>query len=208
MGMTVNEVDEILTSGKTRSSLPLRSPIEGVVVRFEKVLGEGVAADEAIFEVHDLSQPWAKAFLSEGDAPKVQIGTPVRVRLLSDPSFVAEGKVVQSARMLGVENRTLAVWIEFTNPVHKPLLRNLLAHISATISRPEATLAVPITAIVREQTRSYVFVQEVGGLLERRSVELGRSDDRFVEIQRGLAIGEQIAVQGTAELQTTYASVR
>jgi RND family efflux transporter MFP subunit len=208
MGMTAGEVDDILKSGETLSALPIRSPIDGVVVGFEKVLGEGVTADDPLLEVHDLSHPWAKAFLSEGAAPKVRIGTPARVRLLSDPGFVAAGKVVRSARMLGAENRTLAVWIEFANPEQKPLQRNLLARISATISTPEATLAVPLSAIVREQTRSYVFVQKKNGLIERRNIEVGRSDDRFVEVRQGLAIGEQIAVQGTAELQTTYASVR
>lgn len=208
MGMTIDEVDEVLKSGQTLNTLNIRSPINGKVVRFEKVLGEGVTPNETIFEVHDLSRPWAKAFLSEGDAPKVRIGTPVRVRLLSDPAFIAEAKVVQSARTLGVETRTLAVWIEFLNPPQKPLQRNLLTRVSATISTPAATLAVPLTAIVREQTRNYVFIQKDGGLMERRGVEIGRADDRFVEIRRGLSIGDQIVVQGTAELQTTYASVR
>lgn len=208
MGMTKVEVDQVLTSGETISSLPIRSPIDGQVVRFDKVLGEGVVPEETIFEVHDMSRPWAKVFLAEGNAPKVPVGTSVRVRLLSDPKFLAEGKVVQSARTLNVENRTLAVWVEFLEPLPKPLQRNLLARISATIGSPAPTLAVPGTSIVREQSRSYVFVQKSGGLLERRVVEPGRADDRFVEIRRGLEVGEQIAVQGVAELQTTYASVR
>ena len=208
MGLTAKEVAEVLTSGVPKAALPIRSPIDGVVVRFGKVLGEGVAADESLFEIHDLSHPWAKAFLSEGEAAKVRIGTPVRVRLLSDPSFVAEGKVVQSARMVGAENRALAVWIEFANASDKSLQRNLLARISATIGKPKATLAVPRLAIVREGTRNYVFVQKADGLLERRAFEPGRTDDRFVEVRGGLTVGEMVAVQGTAELQTTYASVR
>lgn len=208
MGMSAREVDEVLTSGVPKAALPIRSPIDGVVVRFGKVLGEGVTADESLFEIHDLSHPWAKGFLSEGEAAKVRIGTPVRVRLLSDPSFVGEGKVVQSARMVGAENRALAVWIEFVYPGDKSLQRNLLTRISATIGKPEATLAVPRSAIIREGTRNYVFVQKEGGLLERRGIELGRTDDRFVEVRGGLAIGEKVSVQGTTELQTTYASVR
>ncbi|MBC7820478.1 MAG: efflux RND transporter periplasmic adaptor subunit, partial [Planctomycetaceae bacterium] len=208
MGMAASDVDEVLKSGKPKSSLPIRSPIDGIVVRFDKVLGEGVTADDALFEIHDLSHPWAKGFLSEGEAAKVRTGTPARVRLLSDPSFVAEGKVVQSARMVGAENRALAVWIEFANPGEQPLLRNLMARISATINKPDAALAVPRSAVLREGTRNYVFVQKKGGLLERRGIEPGRSDDRFVEVRSGLTSGEQIAVQGIAELQTTYASVR
>lgn len=208
LGMTGGEVDEILASGTPKPALPIRSPIDGVVVQFGKVLGESVSADEPLFEIHDVLHPWAKAFLSEREAAMVRVGTPARVRLLSNPSFVAEGRVVQSARMLGVENRTMAVWIEFASQNDKPLHRNLLARISATIGQPEATLAVPISAIVSEGTRKHLFIQKEGGLLERRSVELGRSDDRFVEVRGGLAVGEKVAVQGTAELQTTYASVR
>lgn len=208
MGMTATEVEEVLDSREPREALPIRSPIDGVVIRFDKVLGESVTADEFLFEIHDLSHPWTKAFLSEGEAAKVRIGTSARVRLLSDPNFVAQGKVVQSARMLGAENRTMAVWIEFADQGERSLQRNLLARVSATIGASEATLAVPLSSIVREGMRSYVFVQGKGGLLERRGVELGRSDDRFVEVRRGLSVGESVAVQGTAELQTTYASIR
>jgi multidrug efflux pump subunit AcrA (membrane-fusion protein) len=39
-------------------------------------------------------------------------------------------------------------------------------------------------------------------------VELGRADDRYVEVRSGLQEGDRVAVQGAEELQTTYASVR
>lgn len=208
MGMTAKEVEEVLESGHPKPTLPIRSPIDGVVVRLDKTLGEGVSADEAILEVHDLSHPWVKAFLAEADAPKIAIGSEMRVRLLSDPGFLASGKVVKSASMLGTENRTLSVWIEFNDSVSKPLQRNLLSQITAITGKPRAVLAVPLAAIVREQTQNYVFVQKKDDLLERRHVDLGRADDRFVEIKKGLTAGELIAVQGAAELQTTYASVR
>jgi multidrug efflux pump subunit AcrA (membrane-fusion protein) len=53
-----------------------------------------------------------------------------------------------------------------------------------------------------------VFVQTANGLIERRTVKPGLADDRFVAIVTGLAKGERVAVQGVAELQTTYASIR
>ena len=208
MGLSAADVDVLLKTGEPRAAIPIRAPIDGVVVRLNKVLGEGVTADEALLEIHDVSQPWVKAFQSETEAGKVRIGTPARVRLLSDPTFIAEAKVVQSARSIGMDSRTLAVWLEFTAPPQQTLQRNLLAEVSVTVGKSSAKLALPLSAIVREQTRNYVFVQKSGGLLERRGVELGRSDDRYVEITRGLAEGEPVAVQGTAELQTTYASVR
>ncbi len=78
----------------------------------------------------------------------------------------------------------------------------------------EPALAVPRSAVVREGLREYVFVRK-DGKFERRLVETGRSDDRYVEInaydessRRGLRLGEEIAVHGAADLQTAYAALR
>lgn len=208
MGLSAADVDSLMKTGEPRAAIPIRAPIDGIIVRLNKVLGEGVTADESLLEIHDLSRPWVKAFQSETEAGKVRIGTPARVRLLSDSTFLAEARVVQSARTIGMDDRALAVWLEFATTPQQTLQRNLLAEASLTVGKAKATLALPLSAIVREQTRNYVFVQKSGGLLERRGVELGRSDDRYVEVKGGLSEGERVAVQGTAELQTTYASVR
>ncbi len=208
MGMIAEELEQVLKTGAPRETIPLRSPIEGTIVRFDKVLGASVTPDDPIFEVHDLSHVWVKGFLSEREAAKIRIGMKARIRVSSSPDFAAEGKIVKSTRMLGEENRTLIVWIELPNDEPQRLQRNLLTQIAAFVGESQTALAVPRSAIVREGTLSFVFVQREGGLLERRNVELGRADDRFVTIQAGLAIGEQVAVQGTPEIQTTFASVR
>ncbi len=137
-----------------------------------------------------MSQPWAKGYISETLAPQVKIGSAARVRLLSDPSFVAAGKVVRSSRMLNVENRTLAVWVEFDELPKRALHRNLLTRITVTTGQPAPLLAVPLTAIVREQSRSYVFVQKKDGLLERKLIEVGRSDDRYAKSKADSSSGK------------------
>ena len=208
MGMIASEVEQVLETGQPRETLPIRSPIDGLVVKFNKVLGESVTPDESIFEVHDLSHVWAKGFLSEKEAAKVRIGAEARVRLPSDSKFLATGRIVRSSRLFGEGNRTLMVWIEFDEPEEQGLRRNLLARIAAAVGEPESALAIPLSAVVREGTRDFVFVQKQDGLIERRNVVLGRSDDRFVAIQSGLNPGEMVAVQGIEELQTTYFSVR
>jgi len=231
LGFSDEDIGAVLASGEPRQGVPVRSPLAGVVVEFAKVLGEGLTADERLLEVHDASQPRAKAYLTEADVPRVPVGTPVRVRLAADPTFLVAGRVAQSARMLDPASRTLAVWVDFTEPLPHPLYRNLLARITATLGDSNSTpvappvapsvappavspahrppvLAIPRSAIVREGTRAYVFVQREERLLHRQHVELGRADDRYVEVRGGLHEGDRVAVQGAEELQTTYASVR
>jgi RND family efflux transporter MFP subunit len=246
LGFSDDDIQGVLASGEPRLGVPVRSPLSGVVVEFAKVLGEGLTADEPLLEVHDSSQPRAKAYLTEADVPRVPVGTPVRVRLVADPTFLVAGRITRSARMLDPVSRTLAVWIDFTEPLQRPLYRNLLARITATLGAPASpgstatlgapaspgstvtlgapaspgsipspptsrrspVLAVPRSAIVRENSRAYVFVQREERLLHRQHVELGRADDRYVEVRSGLQEGDRVAVQGAEELQTTYASVR
>ena len=208
VGVSRRQIEAILAEGRLLTTLPLRAPVDGVVIDFQGVLGQVVSADEPLFEIHDLSRAWVRGYLSERDLASVRIGQAARVRLTADPAFVGEGKVVRSGRRFGSDDRTLSVWVEFSQQPEAALQPEMLARLTLTVNRPEPTLAVPAEAVVREGTQAYVFVQEPDGSFQRRPVETGRAGDLFVEITRGLDEGEVLAVQGTAGLQTAYAAVR
>jgi multidrug efflux pump subunit AcrA (membrane-fusion protein) len=84
----------------------------------------------------------------------------------------------------------------------------MLARLTLAVSEPPPTLAVPVDAVLREGGAAYLFVRRPDDSFERRPVETGRDDGRFVEVVRGLAEGESVAVRGVADLQTAYASLQ
>lgn len=208
IGLSPEQVEGILNEKKLVESLPLRATIHGVVVHFDKVLGQIVQENEPLFEVHDLSKAWVQGFVSERDLARVRIGQRARVRLVAYPDYVADGKVVRTGQVLGAEDRTRAVWLELSKPPPFVMQHNMLARLSLSVGDNTPSLAVPLEALVREGTRSFVFVQQPDGRFDRRAVETGRFDDRFAEILGGLREQEQVAVWGTAELQTAYASLK
>ena len=57
-------------------------------------------------------------------------------------------------------------------------------------------LAVPATAIVRDQDRTRVYVQRTPEALELRDVKIGRTNGASIEITNGLKDGERIVVKG------------
>lgn len=208
IGLLDDDLRTIMSEKRILDTVPVRAPIDGVVVRFDKVLGQSLAAQEPLFEIDDLSRVWVEAYLSEREVGKIRVGQPARVRLVARPELVLEGAVVRSSRVLGVENRALSAWIELKNVGEQRLLRNMIAEITLPLQRAAPSLAVPLASIVRQSTRSYVFVRQTNGRFERRLVRTGRADDRFIEVVGGLKAGEMVAVQGAADLQTAYASVR
>ncbi|MCE9562388.1 MAG: efflux RND transporter periplasmic adaptor subunit [Planctomycetes bacterium] len=207
-GLTPDHVERLLTKNEMLSAVPVRSPVAGVVVNFDKVLGQAVAAHEPLFEVHDVSAPWVRGFASERDLGSVSLGQSVRVRLVADPAFVGTGKVVRSSRTVGADTRSLAVWVELDGGLPGGLLNNQLATVTVVRgSRPPA-VAVPKSAVVADGSAAFVFVRSPDGVFARRAVDLGHSDDRFVAVTRGLSAGEPVAVAGAAELMTAHASLR
>lgn len=207
-GLSSEQLKALIASKTLIAMLPIRAPIDGVVTEFDKVLGHVIRADEPVFEIHDLSQVWVQALISERDLPKIQMGQTARVRLVADPTEAISGTVVRSGRSVGPDDRTLAVWIELTEMPRISVQHNMLARVTVETGIASSLLAVPREAVVREGTRAYVFVQKEDSTFERRFVQLGRSDDTKIEIRRGLVAGEPIAVRGAAALQTGYAALR
>lgn len=208
LGLSSEQVRSLLDSKKLVESLPVRATLPGRVVRFDKVLGQALKAEEGLFEIHDLSEPLVQGHVGESDLTHVRPGQKARVRLTADPSFLAEATVVRSGRVLGGDSRVLSVWVRLDRPPEVPLLHNQLARLTLVRGQSVSGVAVPLEAVVQEGTRSFVFVRQPDGGFDRRAVDTGAADDRRVIITRGLSAGETVAVAGTTSLQTAYASIR
>jgi cobalt-zinc-cadmium efflux system membrane fusion protein len=208
VGLSKEQIEGVLQKKQIVDTFPVRAPRSGVVVHFDKALGQVIKADEPLFEIHDLSQAFVQAFLSEREWASVKAGQKARIRLVADPTFLAEGTVTRNARNVSADDRVVPTWVELDGQQSKPLQHNLMARLTVVLEAPSSTTAVPASALVWEGTKSYVFVEKEGGVFHRRHVETGRSDDRYVEIVGGLTLGEPIAVQGTAAMQTAFANIR
>ncbi len=208
LGLTASQIEAVVESRRVVDSIPVRAPIDGVVVHFDRVLGQVIRADEPLFEIHDLSQAWVEAFVGERDSAQIQVGQSARIRLVANPEFEAQGTVARIGPVVGTASRTQAAWIELEGQPTVRLQHNMLARVVLTVEQPQPTLAVPQSAVVRDGLRSFVFVQKADGTFDRRRVDLGRGDDRYLEITSGLAAGERIATSGVPQLQTAYAALR
>jgi len=207
VGLTSGQLDALVRDRAIVPTLPVRAAVAGTIVAFDRIVGQSVRADEALFEIHDLVRPWIQGFVSEQELARVKIGQDARVRVIGNPGAVLTGKVVRSGRTFGGANRTLSIWVEFDADPPTALRQSQIARLALAVETRPAALAVPLGAIVREGTRTYIFVK-TGELFDRREVVLGPRDDRYAEVKSGLKIGESIAVTAAEELNTAWASVR
>jgi RND family efflux transporter MFP subunit len=208
VGLTPEQVQDILDKRQLLKALPVRAPIAGAVVRLRAALGQVVKAEAPLFDIHDLSQPLIRGFVSERQLPGVRTGQPARVRLLAEPNRAAEATVVRSGQEFKTTERALSVWVELKEKPRQPLLQGMLASLTLVAAESEPVLTVPREAVLREGLSNYVFVRQANGIFERRVVTTGRRDDQYVEMVGGVRANEDVAVQGVSELQTAYAGIK
>ncbi len=69
------------------------SPIDGVVLVKSAEVGEVVAAGTAVLTIGDVSHPWLRGYVSEGDLGRVHLGDKVKVTTDSFPGKVYSGQI-------------------------------------------------------------------------------------------------------------------
>jgi cobalt-zinc-cadmium efflux system membrane fusion protein len=207
MGLSQEQIAEIAKSGRIRATVPVRAPIDGFIVSLTKVLGQAIKAEDSIFEIQNITGAQVQAYLSEREIGRVHVGQKARVRLSVDPAAVLSAKVVRNSRSIGEDNRTVSVWLQLEQPTSNAY-QNMLARISFLEPGSAPTLAVPSAAVAKDGTRTFVFVRKPDGAFERRSVTLGRSNDRWIEVLAGISAGEDVAFSGAAELQSAFVALR
>lgn len=209
IGLARSEIEELLQSRRPLRTFPVRSPLDGTVVSFDIVPGQVIRSTDRLFEIHDLRKVWVRGHLFEQDFQRLGMHQNVRIRLTSDPTFLAEAMLVRSNPMLNSVDRVMPVWAELENPQRK-LKHNMLAEMTISTGKMRPALAVPKSAIVTEGRHMYVFVQHPRkpDRFERRPIVTAKSDDRYVQIQHGLRPGEVVAVDGVQELRSAFASLK
>jgi Cu(I)/Ag(I) efflux system membrane fusion protein len=198
LGISAQEIDEMLRTGKAVDAIPIRSPVDGYVVAKSAVAGVSVQPGTVLFEVADLSQVWVTAEIYELDISRIRVGQKARLELASFPGETHAGKVQFISPVLDSASRTLRVRLEFKNKTDRngPRLRPGM-YGTVYLDLPSTTgLTVAAEAIVDTGETHYLFVVRQGGHFEPRTVKIGaRLKDR-VEVLSGVSEGETVVTTG------------
>jgi cobalt-zinc-cadmium efflux system membrane fusion protein len=155
-GLDVNRPLEDHTA--VEALLPIRSPIAGVVIQRDVLLGDPVEPGHTLFTVSDLSVLWAQLDAYEEQLPGLRQHADVVLRTPVFPDQGFPGRVSVIADQVDPELRTVGVRVEVPNP--DGLLRpNMYVQGFLRVRSPEAErLILPEEAVQLLDGRAVVFV--------------------------------------------------
>ncbi len=182
-----------------RQRTVLIAPFAGTVAKITGELGEystpsppGVPMPPAVDLIDD-SCLYVKAPMDEVDAPKIQPGQPVRIKLDALPDKAYAGRVKRIAPYItAVEKqaRTVEVDVDFERQDEaRGLLVGYSVDVEIVLESRADVLRIPTSAL-REGNRVLVFGAD--GVLVERAVKTGVANWEYTEITDGLTAGERI----------------
>lgn len=201
-GFSAAEIRQLKQSGRLLQTIPLRAPMQGVVLEKMVDVGSQLEAGDPVFRVASLDSLW------------LEIRVPVEeaAQLNTESVFGVEDRDV-SARLLSKsknvdpESQTLLVRAEITSG-DDAVRPGEVVNVRLTGSGESATrlLRLPRNAVVRSADQHYVFVQTSGGFNATPVEIAGYRDDQAL-ISSGLQAEDVIAVTGIISLKAAWSGL-
>jgi cobalt-zinc-cadmium efflux system membrane fusion protein len=207
LGIPEQISQHVASDEATANLLPLKAPIDGVVVARHAVAGEVVDPARVLFQVADTTRMWLTLSVSPEDADRLALGQ--AVHFMPDGSREeVSGKLAWIDTSADAQTRMVSVRVDLPNAMGR--LRNETFGRGLIVLReePEAVV-VPSEAVHWEGCCHVVFVRDKGyfdspespKVFHVRTVRLGTKTGDLAEIVAGVLPGEVVAAKGSDVLR-------
>ena len=175
------------------------SPISGTIIESSAVEGQMLTDSTAIMKIADLTNLDVLAYVSEYDIAKIAVGQDVELTSDGIEDKIYHGTVTkieptaESQSTISGSETVVPVLVHLTDndDLIKPGMEFDMEFI--TVSLQDADY-VPISAVMAdtENDGHYVYVVNDEGIIEKRDIEIGVSDDMNIQIVSGLTANDVI----------------
>ncbi|MBL9078237.1 MAG: HlyD family efflux transporter periplasmic adaptor subunit [Planctomycetes bacterium] len=189
-------------------NMTLTAPCPGIVVygnphepwyRENVKVGGAIRGNFTVLTIPDLRVMQVKLKIHEADISKLRLGLGATVTTDSYPGLRLPAEVTKIATVAGSssdwgnQSDVKSFDVEVTlAPGTTQLRPGISAKVEIHCDTRPATLFVPLQSVFAENGEHFCHVAAIGGEPQRRRVEVGASNDNYVEVTGGLAEGERV----------------
>ncbi len=175
------------------------APADGIVAKRFYQEGYYAKAGTPLFAIADISMLKTTIHIPEGQVTGVKVGNEADIALPAYPGKKLVGKITRIAPVADLPAHTFAAEVSVDNS--EGLLAGVYANVSLIGEPREQVLTIPMNAIVMRDDQQTVFVADAQGVVQRRVLSLGYSDDKVAEVLSGLDEQDTIVVEGHNKLR-------
>jgi multidrug efflux pump subunit AcrA (membrane-fusion protein) len=207
LGIPASLAQDFPAYDATANLLPVRAPLDAVVVERRVVAGEVVDSSRGLFQLADTSHMWLTLHVPLEQASELTLGQAVRFRAAGSREEVT-GTLIWISTTADPQTRMVAARAELPNPQGR--LRNETFGAGRIVLRDEKeAVVVPNEAVHWEGCCHVVFVrdkrffdgEDSPKVFHVRTVRLGGKNEKCTEVIAGVLPGEVVASKGSDVLR-------
>lgn len=169
-------------------NLLVRAPISGQLTSFDVDIGENKTRGQRLGQIDVVEQYKVVAKIDEYYVSRVAEGQKARFRLAGKDYNAETLKVYPQ-----ISEGTFEVDLTFAGNEPESIRRGQTLQMNLTLGNPAETLLLPLGGFVQDTGGNWVFVLGASGeYATKREINIGRRNNRFIEVQSGLQAGEQV----------------
>lgn len=206
IGIPANEVSRLDVTTVSLNLIPVKSPVDGVVIETEAVMGEVIDASTRLFTVADRSRLWITVDIPQQEIKLIKSGQKLRFQPDGTDGEL-EGRIDWIADTVDEKTRTLKVRAQVVDDSRKIKAFTFGAGRVVLRETPNA-IVVPNTAIHSDGCCQIVFVRDKNflnkdspKLFHVRKIRSGVRMAETTEVIAGLLPGEVVATSGSEALR-------
>ncbi|GDX83282.1 RND transporter [Deltaproteobacteria bacterium] len=190
LGLSEAQVDALIVRGSPLARVPVLAPVAGVVTTLNVVDGSPASPGTALARIADAGAVWIEANLSGADAAWVTDG----MAAIATVDGAADEIFVGTLHPLASDAAVARVRVDVAEAGGR-LRPGAVAVVEAAVTIPPSVV-VPADAVVYAGTRKVVFVENEGGQLVPREVQVGTRVGDEIVVTSGLAEGDVVVAEG------------
>ncbi len=178
----------------------VKAPLAGIVAERGVTQGEAVERTTVLFTLQNEGVVQVTAQVPEAQIGLVHAGQRATLAVAAFPKVRFTGTVQSVGSQVDEKTRALPVRLMVSNPEGR-LKTRMFARVALGLGDALRVLSVPESAVVEEEGKAFVFVDQ-GGKYEKREVVIGTRSGGFAEVKNGVKPGESVVVEGAFVLKS------
>ena len=163
--------------------------------------GATVHKDQVLLLMPDLSKMQVKVGIHESIIDRIKPGLAARVTL---PDKTLDGEVSSVASVTAPAGWWTGNVVRYDTIIELPSVEGLKpgmsAEVEVIVDRHEDVLTIPVAAVVETAEGDFCWVKTAEGA-QRRSLELGDTNDVFTVVKAGLKEGDEVVLNPLAFME-------
>ncbi len=193
----INDKNDMHSAGE----LAIKSPISGVIVERNVVVGQYVESSSIAFKILNTRSLLVDGQMYESDFNRIGSTKSCEFRTPSVPDETFLCDITYKGQLIDEKTRTIKIRAKINNPRSR-LIPQMFGDLIVKLAENRKGLFVPSSAVFKDGEQSFVFVQENDSTFRKTEVKTGIEIEERAEIVSGLKAGDKIVTNGVFELKS------